>query len=110
MTGPWWRVAIRCRAEDRDAVAAFLVGMTGQGVEEAADGLIHTVAESREEAGVLIAEVAAAYRNIQAYDESAGPGRLAGALARRDHHPEVRAVDRHSDLAARDRAGVAKWW
>jgi len=64
VTDPWWRVAIRCRPVDRDAVAAFLVGITGQGVEEAADGLIHTVAESEAEAKVLVAEVAAGYRGI----------------------------------------------
>jgi ribosomal protein L11 methyltransferase len=66
VTDPWWRVAIRCRPEDRDAVAAFLVGITGQGVEEAADGLIHTVAESEAEAGVLIAELAATFHNTAA--------------------------------------------
>lgn len=65
MTDAWWRVAIRCRPADRDAVAAFLVGITGQGVEEAADGLIHTVAESEAEAGVLIAEAAATFRDIE---------------------------------------------
>ena len=65
MTEPWWGVAVRCRPADRDAVAAFLVGITGQGVEEAADGLIHTVVESEAEAAVLIAEAAATFRDIE---------------------------------------------
>ncbi len=65
MIDPWWRVAIRCRPAERDAVAAFLVGLTGQGVEEAADGRIHTVAESEAEAGALLAEAAETFHDIE---------------------------------------------
>ena len=61
MTAPWWRVGVRCRPADRDRVAAFLVGVTGQGVEEAADGTIATVAGSEAEARELLARVTATF-------------------------------------------------
>lgn len=65
MTTGWWRVSLRCRAEDRDAVAALLVGLTGQGVEEAADGMIHTVAGSEADAEALVSRIAAAYDGVE---------------------------------------------
>ncbi len=66
MTAPWWRVAVRCRSADRDAVAAFLVGTTGHGVEETADGAINTVADSERGARALIAAVTGRYPDIDA--------------------------------------------
>jgi ribosomal protein L11 methyltransferase len=62
----WWRVAVRCRAADRDAVAAYLVGATGQGVEETAEGTINTVAASEEDAAALVASTSAAYEGVEA--------------------------------------------
>jgi ribosomal protein L11 methyltransferase len=64
VTAPWWRVGIRCQPADRDAVAALLVGVTGQGVEEAADGTITTVASTAEHAHELLARVTDSFAGV----------------------------------------------
>lgn len=65
MTDPWWRVTIRSRPADREAVAVFLVGVTGQGVEEAADGTIHAVASSEDHARGVVARVTDTFSAVE---------------------------------------------
>ncbi|MEP6590173.1 MAG: 50S ribosomal protein L11 methyltransferase [Gemmatimonadota bacterium] len=64
MTHQWWRIAVSCREEDTDAVAAALVAATGQGVEEPMPGSLLTVATSESEAARLLAELSAAFAEI----------------------------------------------
>ena len=65
MTHQWWRIAVSCREEDTDAVAAAVVAATGQGVEEPMPGSLLTVATSEPGAARLIAELSAAFAEIE---------------------------------------------
>lgn len=65
MTHQWWRLAICCRDEDTDAVAAALVGVTGQGVEEPDAGSLVTVATSEADAKRIVAELSAIFDDIE---------------------------------------------
>lgn len=58
MTHQWWRIAIECRPEDTDLVAAALVVATGQGVEEPDAGVLLTVATSEAEAKGVVQDLA----------------------------------------------------
>jgi len=61
----WWRIAISCREEDTDAVAAALVQSTGQGVEEPIGGSLLTVAMSEADAKRIVAELSAIFRDLE---------------------------------------------
>lgn len=65
MTHHWWRIAITCRAEDTDAVAAALVGATGQGVEEPDAGVLLTVATSESDAKRIVAELSVIFADLE---------------------------------------------
>jgi ribosomal protein L11 methyltransferase len=55
----WWQLAVQCRPEDTDAVAAAIVEATGQGVEEPERGrlttAVPTAVDARQLAGSLVA-------------------------------------------------------
>ena len=64
MTHQWWRMAINCRPEDTDTVAAALVGATGQGVEEPDAGVLLTVATSEADAKRILAELSLLFPDL----------------------------------------------
>lgn len=65
MTPHWWRIAISCRVEDTDAVAAALVGATGHGVEEPDAGSLLTVATSEADAKRIVAELSVIFADLE---------------------------------------------
>lgn len=65
MTHHWWRIAISCRDEDTDAVAAALVAATGQGVEEPDAGSLLTVATSEADAKRIVAELSVIFADLE---------------------------------------------
>ena len=65
MSPSWWRIAIGCREEDTDAVAAALVQSTGQGVEEPIGGSLLTEAMSEADAKRIVAELSAIFRDLE---------------------------------------------
>lgn len=66
MTSHWWRIAVSCREEDTDAVAAALIAATGQGVEEPEAGSLLTVAATEDEAARIMSDLAATFHEIEA--------------------------------------------
>jgi len=84
----WCAVDVRSPADERDAVAMWLVGHTGQAVEERDDGVLVGVAESEAAASTLLQELQSAF------------GRQVGGSARR--LPEVDWRERwHEGLGPR---------
>ena len=65
MTHHWWRLAVTCRGQDTDAVAAALVASTGQGVEEPDAGVLLTVATSRDAANRIVAELSLLFADLE---------------------------------------------
>ncbi|MES2123424.1 MAG: 50S ribosomal protein L11 methyltransferase [Gemmatimonadota bacterium] len=65
MTSHWWRIAVSCREEDTDAVAAALVAATGQGVEEPEAGSLLTVAPTEDEAARIMSDLGATFHEIE---------------------------------------------
>jgi ribosomal protein L11 methyltransferase len=59
----WCAVDVRSPAAERDAVARWLVGRTGQAVEEKDDGTLVGFAEDEQEAGSLLQELLSAFGN-----------------------------------------------
>ncbi|HEV8597775.1 MAG TPA: 50S ribosomal protein L11 methyltransferase [Gemmatimonadales bacterium] len=57
----WCAVDVRSPADERDAVAMWLVGHTGQAVEEREDGVLVGVAESEAAASSLLLELQSAF-------------------------------------------------
>jgi len=57
----WCAVDVSGPADDRDAIAAWLVGRTGQAVEERDDGTLVGFAEDEREAGALLRELQMAF-------------------------------------------------
>ncbi len=57
----WCALDVRSPAGERDAVAAWLVGRTGQAVEERPDGTLISVVESAGAAGRLLEDLLAAF-------------------------------------------------
>jgi ribosomal protein L11 methyltransferase len=57
----WCALDVRSPAAERDAVAAWLVGRTGQAVEERDDGTLVSVVESAGAADRLLDELRAAF-------------------------------------------------
>jgi len=57
----WCALDVRSPAESRDAVATWLVGRTGQAVEERDDGTLTSFAASEVEAGSLLTELQSAF-------------------------------------------------
>lgn len=57
----WWAIDVRTEAAERDALAAWLVGRTGQAVEEAADGTLVSFAADEAEADRLLGALRARY-------------------------------------------------
>ncbi|HPF62074.1 MAG: 50S ribosomal protein L11 methyltransferase [Gemmatimonadales bacterium] len=66
MTARWWHLAIACRVEDADAVAAAIIATTGFAVEEPHPGSISAVAATDVDARRLAAEMAAAFPGLEA--------------------------------------------
>ncbi|MEO5799843.1 MAG: 50S ribosomal protein L11 methyltransferase [Gemmatimonadales bacterium] len=65
MTHRWWRIAISCRDEDTDAVAAALIDATGQAVEEPDAGSLLTVATSEADAKRIVAELSVVFADLE---------------------------------------------
>jgi ribosomal protein L11 methyltransferase len=61
VTAGWWRVRIECADGDRDAIAAAMVALTGQGVEEIDAHTLATAAEDELGATELIASLQQAF-------------------------------------------------
>jgi ribosomal protein L11 methyltransferase len=57
----WCAVDVVSPADERDAIAAWLVGRTGQAVEERTDGTLVGVVEGERAAGALLRELQAAF-------------------------------------------------
>ena len=57
----WCALDVRSPPETRDAVATWLVGRTGQAVEERDDGLLTSFAPSESEAGSLLTDLRSAF-------------------------------------------------
>ncbi len=57
----WCALDVRSPPETRDAVATWLVGRTGQAVEERDDGMLTSFAASESEAGSLLSELQSAF-------------------------------------------------
>lgn len=57
MTAKWWRVTITANPDQSDAVAAAMVAVTAQGVEEPRVGVIRTIVDSEREAKALLTEI-----------------------------------------------------
>lgn len=57
----WCAVEVQSPADERDAVAMWLVGHTGQAVEERDDGMLVGVAESEAAASALLLELRSAF-------------------------------------------------
>lgn len=66
MTTRWWHLAIACRVEDADAVAAAIIATTGFAVEEPQPGVISAVASSDVDARRVAADLAAAFPGLEA--------------------------------------------
>lgn len=65
MNAMWWQVAVECRESDTDLVAAAIVAVTGQGVEEPAPGSITTVLGGEFDAKRLLGELAAQFPGLE---------------------------------------------
>ena len=65
MTDEWWRIAIECDEADTDDIAAELVSLTGQAVEEPAPGRLLTVATSEDRAAQIVGELAAKHVGLE---------------------------------------------
>lgn len=61
---PWWRVTITTGADQSDAVAAFLVTVTGQGVEEPSSGVICTTVDSEHTGQSLLQQLRIRFGSI----------------------------------------------
>lgn len=66
MSASWWRITAHCDPAASDALAAFLVQATGQGVEEPAPGQVRSVAEDEGTARRVVDELVAAFPAAQA--------------------------------------------
>jgi ribosomal protein L11 methyltransferase len=66
MTARWWHLAIACRAEDADAVAAAIIATTGFAVEEPQPGTISAVAATDVDARRLAASLAERFAGLEA--------------------------------------------
>ncbi len=65
MKAQWWRVMVTCDPAHTDAVAAELVVLTGQGVEEPEPGTLLTVATTDDAAKQMLGELAARYPGLE---------------------------------------------
>lgn len=65
MTARWWHVTVSCRPEDTDRVAARLVALTGQGVEEPEPGSLTTVLGTEHDAKQLVGSLAGQFRGLE---------------------------------------------
>lgn len=70
----WWAVDVRPAPEHQDALAAWLVGRTGQAIEQRDDGTLVTFAESEADADALLSELrAGAYGVIESGRRALAP-------------------------------------
>lgn len=61
MSHPWWRITVDCTPEARDEVAAFLVRLTGEAVEESATGAVYAIARDPADAERVVTELGRTY-------------------------------------------------
>lgn len=73
MTATWWRVTIAGSPELSDAIAAIVVAVTGNGVEEPASGVVCTTVESERDAAQLKQQLLARYPDLTVGIESVVP-------------------------------------
>lgn len=64
MTATWWRVTITSHPELSDAIAAIVVAVTGNGVEEPATGVVCTTLESEQDATLLGQQVQGRFTDV----------------------------------------------
>jgi ribosomal protein L11 methyltransferase len=64
VTGTWWRLTITCDPGQSDAIAAALVAVTGNGIEEPTAGMICTTVDSELAANSLLQGLVAQFGQI----------------------------------------------
>ena len=73
MTGTWWRVTIAGSPDLSDAIAAIVVAVTGNGVEEPASGVVCTTLETEHGAAQLKQQLLTRYPDLTVAVESVVP-------------------------------------
>jgi ribosomal protein L11 methyltransferase len=73
VTASWWRLTIKARPDQSDAIAAALVAATGNGVEEPQSGMICTTVDSERDATALVTRLSSQFAGIKVMIEATDP-------------------------------------